>query len=379
MTPPARFLHAFAHALSAVGLYAEGHPARERTLDEVYEGLQELLEGFEECTFSFIGGDVVYGERPLRELRDWSLAERLSRKQIQRIRIARSADRSEVGDFTVEVARLLVSEKTLPDAAPEQFENIWYGPASMLDEEPIEETPFDLYEQAQMADGLYEEALNSGRVSGALARAVLNSLSGAMRSDEQTLLPLVPHEEDKRYVTVRSMNTSVLGMALGKFVQLDEEEVEVIGEAALLHDVGEVVIPAEILNKPGELDPEEWEIVKRHPAEGARILLRSGEEFELAAVAAFEHHLSLNGEGYPELIYPRTPHRISQVVRLCDAYDAMRTKRTYQDALSTEAIVRVLEEGAGTKFAPDLVEAFVRMINEWSSRIVVAAVGETRR
>jgi hypothetical protein len=369
-------MHAFARALSMVGLYAEGHPAREGTLDEVHEGLQELLEEFEECTFSFIGGAVVYGERPLKELRDWSQAERLSRKQIQRIRITRGADRSELGGFTAEVARLLASQKALPDADPRQFKNIWYGPASMFDEEPVEETPFDLYEQAQMADGLYEEALNSGRISGALARAVLNSLSGAMRSNEQTLLPLVPHEDDKRYVTVRSMNTSVLGMALGEFVQLDEEEIEIIGEAALLHDVGEVVIPAEILNKPGELDPEEWEIVKRHPVEGARILLRSGVEFELAALAAYEHHLSLNGEGYPELVYPRKPHRISQVVRLCDAYDAMRTKRTYQEALSSEAIIRVLQEGAGTKFAPDLVEAFVQMINEWSSRIVAAAAGE---
>jgi HD-GYP domain-containing protein (c-di-GMP phosphodiesterase class II) len=87
----------------------------------------------------------------------------------------------------------------------------------------------------------------------------------------------------------------------------------------------------------------------------------------------------LDGKGYPELIYPRSPHRISQIIRLCDAYDAMRTKRTYQDALSTEEIIRVMEEGAGVEFAADLVKSFVRLLSEWNSRIVRADAGEAHR
>ena len=121
------------------------------------------------------------------------------------------------------------------------------------------------------------------------------------------------------------------------------------------------------------LDQDEWEIVRRHTVEGARIILESGDGLDIAAMAAYEHHLKWNGEGgYPELKWPRPPHRISQFIHLCDSYDAMRTKRPFQEPMHPEEVLRILERAAGVEYEPELMKSFAEMMREWSSRIVSA-------
>jgi putative nucleotidyltransferase with HDIG domain len=196
----------------------------------------------------------------------------------------------------------------------------------------------------------------------------VDTLTSAMRRESKLFLPLVPLKQTDQYTTVHSMNTSVLAIALGEFMHLSGPEVRVVGEAALLHDVGKVVVPPDILNKPGKLDDREWQEIVRHPVEGARILLNSGQGLEVAAVAAYEHHLRWDGGGYPDLKFKRPPHRVSQLVHLCDAYDAMRTKRPFQDPLPPDVIIDILLKGKGSNFDPDLVDLFVSMIRRWEER-----------
>ena len=87
----------------------------------------------------------------------------------------------------------------------------------------------------------------------------------------------------------------------------------VLGEAAILHDVGKARVPADIVGKPGELSPEEWGVLQQHPAEGARMLLNSGPDMELAAIVAYEHHIKYDGSGYPGVRYQRKLHRVTQL------------------------------------------------------------------
>jgi response regulator RpfG family c-di-GMP phosphodiesterase len=159
-------------------------------------------------------------------------------------------------------------------------------------------------------------------------------------------------------------------MAVGEYLNLAAPEVRILGEAALLHDVGKVSIPNEILNKPDKLEDEEWDVMKQHPILGAQIILKSGQGLDIATVAAYEHHLKWNGGGYPVLKFPRRPHRVSQLIHLCDAYDAMRTRRPFQDPMSHEEILRILEKGAGIEHDPELIRQFVTMMRKWESRIV---------
>lgn len=370
MSPAAVFLNALAHAFSSVGLYGEGHPARVRSLDVTYRALEVLMKETVRPTFSFLHGQVVYEDQPLREMRDWPLAERFARRKIERIEFTRGVTREELNLFLVRLAAGGGAEERLWSSDSSEFRFIRFGPLMMGDEE--QHSAFNLNRQMVRVDELYDEALRKGRLSGTLARTVVDTIALAMRSESKLLVPLVPLKEADQYTTVHSMNTSVLSMALGEFIRLAGPEVRMVGEAALLHDVGKVMVPTEILTKPERLNEKEWEYIKRHPIDGARILMRSGEGLELAAIAAYEHHLRPDGTGYPELSFPRKPHRISQLIHLCDAYDAMRTTRPFQEAMPHGRILKILVEGAGKQYALDLVKGFITMLKEWESRMVIA-------
>jgi len=160
----------------------------------------------------------------------------------------------------------------------------------------------------------------------------------------------------------------VLAMGLAEWIGLGARDVRAFGVAGLLHDIGKVKIPTEVLNKPGRLTPEERDIMNRHPAEGAKIILTSEENLDLAAVVAYEHHIMQNGGGYPRLDYPRECHQASKLVHVCDVYDALRTNRPYRAAWSTAKVLGYLEERAGTEFEPDVARRFVKMMGEWEPK-----------
>jgi HD-GYP domain-containing protein (c-di-GMP phosphodiesterase class II) len=106
-----------------------------------------------------------------------------------------------------------------------------------------------------------------------------------------------------------------------------------------------------------------------HTVEGARLILATEQHLDLAAVVAYEHHIKLNGGGYPALDYPRKCHQASDLVHVCDVFDALRTHRPYREAWPTERAMEIINEGAGEEFDPDLAHAFAQMINKWETRI----------
>jgi len=157
-------------------------------------------------------------------------------------------------------------------------------------------------------------------------------------------------------------------MGLAEDLGLASEYVRAVGVAGLLHDLGKIRIPKEILVKPGKFTDEERTMMQAHPVEGARIILERERELDLAAVVAYEHHIMLNGGGYPSLRFQRDCHYASKLVHVCDVYDALRTDRPYRGALPSEEALSYLAEKAGTEFDPDLVRAFTTLIRERSER-----------
>jgi HD-GYP domain-containing protein (c-di-GMP phosphodiesterase class II) len=135
-----------------------------------------------------------------------------------------------------------------------------------------------------------------------------------------------------------------------------------LGLAALMHDIGKVKTPAEILTKPEALTDGEFEILRRHTIDGAEMLRRTPEIPALAPVVAFEHHLRADGSGYPAGVV--RPH-INLATALCgiaDVYDAMRSQRAYQQAFPTDRILAVLKRNDGTQFDQHLVRRFTQLL-----------------
>jgi HD-GYP domain-containing protein (c-di-GMP phosphodiesterase class II) len=193
-----------------------------------------------------------------------------------------------------------------------------------------------------------------------------------MHGDSQMLLPLLTLKEFDQYTTTHALNVSVLSMGLAEFMGLSPKEVRSYGVAGMLHDLGKVRVPKDVLTKPGKLTPEEWALMRSHTVEGARLILRSDQNLDLAALVAFEHHIMINGGGYPDRHYRCDCHKASTLVHVCDVYDALRTKRPYRDAWQPAETLAYIEKGIGTEFDPDVARAFIAMMGKWEPRLAVA-------
>jgi putative nucleotidyltransferase with HDIG domain len=381
MTEPVRFLASFAQALSTMALYRQGHPAREKAIDNAFEHLTALQHHDPFARFSFLGAEVIYGERALRELREWEWGARLAAAGIQRIELQPGVTREEYETFLGDVtACLSLSSVDTTEQRQARTSHIRFGAVGVRGaqgtEEPAETLPtatitYTLGEEAAAIRWLHGEVEQRGELPLVEAEAVVRSLSVAMHGESQVVIPLLELKEFDQYTTTHSMNVSVLAMALAEFMELGKRDVRAYGVAGLLHDLGKVRIPREILVKPGRLTPEERAIMNRHPADGARIIFASDKQLDLAAVVAYEHHIMLNGGGYPSLHYGRDCHRASRLVHVCDVYDALRTRRPYRDAWESARALEYIESRAGTEFDPDVAKAFCSMMRQLDRRLVV--------
>jgi putative nucleotidyltransferase with HDIG domain len=226
---------------------------------------------------------------------------------------------------------------------------------------------FTLEDEAETIRWIHGEMLEGRALPLLEAEAVVRGLSVAMHGDRQIMLPLLRLKDFDQYTTTHSMNVAVLVMALAEWVGMGAGDVRAFGVAGLLHDLGKVKVPKEILNKAGRLTLDERQLMNSHPAEGAKLILMAEPELDLAAVVAYEHHIMINGGGYPRFTYERACHQASRFVHVCDVYDALRTNRPYRDAWPSDKILAYVEERSGVEFDGQIGHAFTKMITEWES------------
>lgn len=381
MSDPIRFLVSFGKAVSTMALYNDGHPARERAVDLSYQSLRDLQRNDPLPRFSFLGEETIYQETALRELGDWEWGIRLAQAGVQRIEFDKNVSREQYEEFLEEMmARITLSVIDTSEARPTRATGIKIGALGIRGEKkeqqpelaapvPVATISYSLGEEAESIQSMHRDVLERGRLPLAEAEAVVRSLSMAMHGDQQMILPLLQLREFDEYTTTHSLNVSVLVMALAESMGLAQQDVRAFGVAGLLHDLGKVNIPKDILNKPGKLTDEERQVMQQHPVAGARMIIESGRKLDMAAAVAHEHHIMINGQGYPTRHYQRACHKASNLVHVCDVYDALRTKRPYRDAWEAQRVLTYIEERAGTEFEPDIAAAFVKMMRTLESGI----------
>lgn len=167
-------------------------------------------------------------------------------------------------------------------------------------------------------------------------------------------------DDETGYHVIRMSHYSKL---LGRAAGMPEYRAELLFNAAPMHDVGKIGVPDHILQKPGPLTPEEWSIVKRHPAIGAGIIGRHNNELlEMARVIALTHHEKWDGSGYPRGLSGETIPLVGRVVALADCFDALTHVRPYKPAWPIAEAVEYLRQEAGRHFDPDLVPKFLDLL-----------------
>lgn len=384
---PAAFLVALGKLLehSHAGAAKEAEAAdRGRITDELEAALTALLRQNTFPSFTFRQGDVEYEGEILEELRAWPWSLRLPEGGVERLDITPGTTREDLEGFVEEVqARLFLREGGASAQEVHGQSGIRFGEldiggegAAAAEAIAMPALEFDLIAEAEAVGWLNGKVLEQGVVPAREASAVVHLLSVAMHSESTVVVPLVQLKAVDQYTTTHSINVSCLSMALAEHLRFASADVKAIGEAALLHDVGKMQIPTEVLNKDGKLTDEEWKLIQSHTVEGARILLDSGPGMELAAVVAYEHHCRFDGGGYPEFAIARPLHEVSRLVQVCDVYDALRTTRPFRSAWPADRAVRFVEERAGTHLDPQFARPFLSMIRTWEPRHVDLAEEE---
>ena len=195
----------------------------------------------------------------------------------------------------------------------------------------------------------------AGRARALEVAAVARQATEAALSD--VIAPL-PHYRGRPSILI-----ATIGVAIGNDLELPANEIERIRIASLLHDIGKVAVPAQILEKPTTLSSAEWETVKQHPRIGQVILDEAGGLLEAGKII-LHHHERFGGHGYPHGLRGRDIPLGSRIVSIADAYDAMIQDRPYKRAIGHDEALHELHRHAGTQFDPELVEVFVRLFGD---------------
>ncbi len=200
----------------------------------------------------------------------------------------------------------------------------------------------------------------------------LFELNSAYRGTALVLSDVV--ESDDHYTGQHSKSVVELALMLASDLGLGDERKRNLEFAALLHDVGKIAIPKEIVNKPGKLEPYEWTIIKTHTLEGEKMLSQVGGFMREVGNLVRSHHERWDGRGYPDGLAGEQIPLEARIITCCDSWNAMRTDRIYRKALPLEIALDELTGNAGSQFDPGLVEALLPIIERTEGRPAVAAV-----
>jgi putative nucleotidyltransferase with HDIG domain len=355
-----------AAAFRGTQLYAANHPLVVRNIGALADTLSLVHATSPSIAIGIVGDELVVGDTPVPRAAEnmGELMRRLQQSGIERIVIDRGVEPAELNELVQAVGRGAGRD---PATALALLRHIRVGRLQV--EARIEHAFGDvatfrrLYDDAvSVAGTLWDSAKLEGSPDADAARGMVDSLAQAVAQNRTALMALTALKNYDNYTFTHMVNVSILTMGQARGLGVEGALLREFGLAALMHDIGKVHTPSEILNKPDKLSDQEFEILKRHTVEGAEILRRTPEIPTLAPVVAFEHHLRADGTGYPASVSRPTLNLGTVLCGIADVYDAMRSQRIYQEAFPTDRILAVLQRNDGAQFDQNLVRRFTQLV-----------------
>jgi putative nucleotidyltransferase with HDIG domain len=361
-------LRRFAASLRSAQLYSKGHPIIGRNLASLSAAIQMLHSLAPTIVVGLVGDEVIVDDMPMAKAETLGpLVRRLQQNGVERIVFEVGVTPDELGGFIEAVTEI---ERQTPEeaaAAFPSFPHIRVGRVTV--EQRVEGSLADmatikrLYNDAvSVAGSLWESVEIEGKPDASMARTMIDGLAHAVAQNRTALLALTTLKNYDNYTFTHMVNVSILTMGQARGLGIDGPLLREFGLAALMHDIGKVKTPLEVLNKPDKLTDAEFTIIKRHVVDGAEILRKTPDIPALAPVVAFEHHLRMDGSGYPHGVTRSALNVGTMLCSIADVYDAMRSQRGYQQAFPSERILEVLKRNDGQQFDQNLVRRFVQLI-----------------
>jgi putative nucleotidyltransferase with HDIG domain len=358
-----------AAAIRGATLYSPNHPLVQRGVDALTGLCATLSQKSDAIVIGFIGDDVVVNaERlPKSAAALVGFSRDMREREIEKITIQRGVTKEELRTFIFELPDRRATTPLATRLQQKGVSRITIGRLTIEKEDDDAGTGIvaarKIYGTAvETAQQLWEAAKAGDKPDPIAARKIIDSLAKMVGGDRTSLLALTALKRYDNYTFTHMVNVSVLAMAQARSLNMDGALLREFGFAALMHDIGKVQTPQEVLNNPGKLSKEEFDIMQRHVVDGAHILRRTPEMPALAPIVAFEHHLRQDLSGYPENIGHRSLNLCTQIVSIADVYDALRSNRVYREGLPSDRIKSIMAKKDDPAFNQKLLRRFINLI-----------------
>jgi len=339
-------------ALSNCSLYSEEHPLVDEFSQKALRNIEELYSD-DALTFTLLGDSVVFNNSPITETGPHinSFKRKLRKKGIEKIIMRKGLTLEELKKFVAVVAS---ADKVA--SSP----HLSVGMVEMKFSSEGTDVDSLMKENIAKVKGVYQGVAKFRKLDMVSLEDAVAGFIGALKREINVLRVVSPVKSHNEYTYVHATNVAVLTVFQAEALGMKGENLHDIGLAGLLHDVGKMFVPKEVLDKETKLTLEDWSAIKVHPVFGARYLATLSDIPRLALIAAFEHHLKFDGSGYPDTRRRgKRQHIVSQMVAIADFFDALRTQRPYRKAMEGPVVVQFIKEATGKDFNPVLVENFL--------------------
>jgi HD-GYP domain-containing protein (c-di-GMP phosphodiesterase class II) len=347
-------------------------------VEKAHAVLADMLQLKPELTIFLIGNDLVADNRQIAETGAASYVSNFTRilkkKAVERLTFVAGLPRTELQALIQDLASLdsasvrstsfikLGKVELRVKKDDDHAEGNGGGSLEGISQEVIQELLSLTEAELDELKELYLRIKKHKKIDVRGVDEMVKAFIQAFRQEINPLSLLASLKSAHEYTFTHVTNVCILTMSQAETLGFAGEHLHQIGVASLLHDVGKIFIPEEILSKPGKLTQDERKIIETHTVKGARYLMGIEGIPKLAVLSALEHHLKYDGSGYPSIKGGWRPNIASQLISVADVFDAMRSKRSYQGDIPIEKIVEVLNNGKGTTFNPQLIEHFLRLI-----------------
>lgn len=371
------FLQKFNSVIKHSNFYPENHPILKESINNFRDFLKDIFHNFGRLHINIYEGEIYLFNRFIPGLGKFfvKFANFLESRKINEISILPGITEREIYDFAKAISEKpeIIEKAGGIQAILSNLEIIHISvtsssPKKYKDFEELDDVDFiSISEETYMRavstiKKLASQVLSNASLNVSEARIIVDELVERVLENPDALIRLSVlknYDEDTYY---HSVNVMLLSLTLGASLGLEKPVLSALGLSALLHDLGKVKIPIDILKKASSLTREEWQIIKMHTVYGAQALLASPNLNKICSVVALEHHMYMDGSGYPYLPLIKKPHIFSRVVQVVDIYDALTSQRPYRKPTLPENALRLIYAQSKNKLDPIISKQFVKMM-----------------
>jgi len=369
------FIRDLAAAVRSASIYGIHHPTAQRRVATLSAIVDARFQTTPQLTIGFLGDDVLVERTRLRSSANLQgLVRQFRDLRVEKLTLTRALRPEDLHRLVALIGER--SDRPLADRlADSGIRGVGLGliehEAPGAHDKGIAAARHVYAAAVAAAATVWDSAVASEAPDPESARAIIDTLADAVTHNRASMLALTSIKTHDPYTFTHMVNVALLTMMQARSLGLSPAFVREFGLAGLMHDVGKVKVPSEILTKPADLTAEERTIMQRHVVDGAQILRKTPGMPALAPIVAFEHHLRQDLSGYPTNIGSRKLNLCTMVVSISDVFDALRSNRSYRAGLATDRVRFMLDEQSGRAFEPTLLRRFTSLVGLFPAGTVV--------